>query len=316
VGDDFTGKIGYTMPWKTVTSVTFDNSQTLRDYGPQSISSLTDVSKKVGISATHRFSQTFGFDFSAGTQLQQSFYLKYAQNPRDRDQVDSNVSLRIDSQPFRKMLANVSVAYSNGQFINIDATQSSDNRTRELWELRPSFTYTINPRLSIIQNYGLSFEYTDYAFKADQNFLDRNITFLNTFQYHPTTRIDLAFAYGLDLHDTGSYLPDPVTGVRLLDVSAKDRRDRTRIRCDYRLTKRVAFFAEDLYSRRVDMTPDNVITGTNTDGQITVGTSGNYDWGAGRYLRFQVARVKRFSPFGAEGEKNYWDAHSEFSYPF
>jgi len=26
--------------------------------------------------------------------------------------------------------------------------------------------------------------------------------------------------------------------------------------------------------------------------------------------------VKRFSPFGAEAEKNYWDAHSEFSYPF
>src|SRR5262249_52789960 len=154
---------------------------------------------------------------------------------------------------------------------------------------RPGFTYTINPRLSIIQLYGLSFEYTDYDFKADQNFLDRNITFVNTFMYHPATDIDLAFEYGLYLHDTGSYLPDPETGVRLLDVSAKDRRDRTRVRVDYRLTKRVAFFAENQYSRRLDMTPDNTVTGTTTDGQITVGTSGNYDWGPGKYLRFQVA---------------------------
>ena len=315
VGDDFSGKIGYTMPWKTVTSVTFDNSQTLRDYGPDNISNLTDKSKKVGASATHNFTKTFSIALSAMTQLQQSFYLN-KDNTRDRDQVDTNASLRIDSQPFSKILANVTVGYSLSQFINIDASQSSDNRSRELWELRPGFTYTINPRLSIIQAYGLTIEYTDYDFKADQNFLDRNITFVNTVRYHPATAIDLAFEYGLYLHDTGSYLPDPVTGERLLDVSSKDRRDRTRIRVDYRFTKRITFFGENQYSQREDLTPDNVVTGKTTDGQISVGTLGNYDWGAGRHLTFQVARVKRFSPFGAEGEKNYWDARSEFSYPF
>jgi hypothetical protein len=43
---------------------------------------------------------------------------------------------------------------------------------------------------------------------------------------------------------------------------------------------------------------------------------GDYDWKKGRKLSFQVARVKRFSAFGADAEKNYWDARSEFNWPF
>ncbi|HKW14366.1 MAG TPA: hypothetical protein VJS69_07775 [Candidatus Krumholzibacteria bacterium] len=316
VGDDFSGSINYTLPWKTIARVSFDNSSTLRDYGAQSISSLTDKSKRVALAAKQVFSKTFSIDFSGSTQLQQSFYLDPVANPRDRDQADNNLDMTIYSQPFKKVLATVAVSYGSTQFINIDASQSADNRKREVWDLRPGFTYTVTPRFSIIQAYGLTFEYTDYDFKPDQNSLDRSISFTNGLNYHLTMATTVLFEYGLYLHDSGSYLPDPVTGVRLLSITSKDRRDRTRIRADYNLNKRVAFFAENLYSRRLDLTPDDVVTATTTDGQISVGTTANYDWGAGKYLRFQVARVKRFSPFGAEGDKNYWDARSEFSYPF
>jgi len=316
VGDDLFGKINYTLPWKTTSIVSFDNSTTLRDLGPQSISSLTDKTKKLGLSMMHQFSKTLSLSLTASTQLQQSFYLKYDANPRDRDQVDTNLDVRLTSQPFKKIAATVGVGYSVSEFINIDASQSRDNRSRELWELRPGFTYTISPRFIIMQSYGLTIEYTDYDFQADQNFLDRNITFTNTFTYHPAKTIDLVFEYGFYLHDTGSYLPDPVTGERLLDVSSKDRRDRTRIRVDYRATKHITFFGENQYSNRQDLTPDNELLNETTDGQVLVGSSGLYDWGAGRTLRFTVARVKRFSPFGAEAEKNYWDARSELAYPF
>jgi len=316
VGDGLSGKINYTLPWKTVSMVSFDNTTTLRDLGPQSISSLTDKSKRVGLSLSHQFTRTLALQMTASTQLQQSFYLKYDANPRDRDQLDTNMDVRLASQPFKKISATIGVGYSVSDFINIDKSQSQDNRSRVLWELRPGFTYTISPRFTIIQSYGLTIEYTDYAFKADQNFLDRNITFTNTFTYHPSKTIDLVFEYGFYLHDTGSYLPDPVTGERLLDVSSKDRRDRTRIRVDYRATKHITFFGENQYSNRQDLSPSNELLNETSDGQILVGSSGLYDWGSGRTLRFSVARVKRFSPFGAEAEKNYWDARSEFAYPF
>lgn len=317
VGDAVSGNIAYTLPWRTVTTVQFENNSIFRDLGVQSIASFTDKKKRVALSANHQFTKTFSLSLNGSSQLQQSFYLRYDENPRDRDQVDTNVSLRINSQPFKKISANITLGYTISEFINIDASQSANNRTRELWELRPSFTYVVRPNLTVIQVYGLSFDYTDYQFDPDQNYLDRNITFSNEFRFRPVKSVAIVFEYALHRHDSGSYLPDPDTGERLLDVSNEDRRDRSRIRVDYTVTKNIGFFAENLFSQRLAWTPGNFDNrDVTSDGQITVGTSANYDWGGGRGLRVTVAKVKRFSPYGADAEKNYWDARSEFSYPF
>ena len=316
VTDAVSGNLSYTMPWKTVSSVRFENNETLRDLGEESIASLTDKRKRVAVTLAHNFSKTFLLDFTAYTQIQQSFYLKYAENPRDRDQLDASASVKLTSTPFKKIFATISGVYTTSEFVNIDSTQSENNRTRELWELRPAFTYTVNPRLIIVQNYGLSFEYTDYTYKSTENFLDRNLTFSNEFQYSPTSRISTRFEYAVLIHDNGSYLPDPVTGQEELSVRSKDRRDRTKIRIEYEPITAVGFFAENTYSKVQDITEGVTNASATTDGQIKVGTTVNHDWGAGRTLRLTVSRVKRFSPFGAEAEKNYWDAHSEFSYPF
>ena len=314
--DGFRGAVDYRMPWKSTATVSFEGSSTLRDLGPQSVSSLTDKRKLVRLGISHRFTPTLTVDLNGSTQLLQSFYLDYEANPRDRDQVDTSVNLRLSSKPFAPIMASINVAYSGSEFINIDSSQSGNNRTRSLYEFRPGFTYTMNQWLTIIQSYGLAIEFTDYTYKSTDNYLDRSITFTNTFLFKPMKDVDFKFEYALYLHDTGSYLPDPVTGQDLLDVQSEDRRDRTNIRVDYRLNRRIRVFGENLYSRFENRFLSTDATTVTIDGQIRVGTMGDYDWGHGRTLAFTVARVKRFSPFGAEAEKNYWDARSEFSYPF
>jgi hypothetical protein len=316
VGDNVSGDVSYRLPWGTTSSLQFENGETLRDLGPTSISSLTDKRRRVQLMMTQQFSRSFSMSFSGSSTITQSFYLDYEANPRDRDQVDSNLNLRITSLPFTKVSASVALQYSVSEVVNIDETQSRDNRTRELWDLRPQFSFFVTPVFTIMQSYGLSFEYTDYVYQADQNYLDRNITFTNTFLYRPTKKIDTVFEYALTLHDKGSYLPDPVTGERLLEVSSEDRRDRTRIRVDYRPIGRITFFGENLYSNFQDEVVGSGEVDTTVEGQITVGTSADYIWGPGKKLRFLVARVKRFSPLGSEEEKNYWDARSEFAYTF
>jgi hypothetical protein len=315
VTDGIRGGMLYTMPWKTSSSVAFENTETLRDLGTESIASLTNKRKRVALNLTHQFSETFGLDFTGYTQIDQTFYVKYAENPRDQDQLDTSVSMRLSSSPFKKITATISGVYTNSKYVSIDSTQSADNRTRELWELRPGFSYRVNDRLTIVQNYALNFEYTDYDYKDSENYLDRNLTFSNVFQYHPTKKVRLDFEYAFLQHDNGSYLPDE-NGQEVLNVRSKDRRDRTRIRVDYTPTKHIAFFGENLYSRSEDITVGTTDSRPTTDGQIKVGSTAGYDWGSGRKLNLTISRVKRFSPFGAEAEKNYWDAHSEFSYPF
>lgn len=315
IGDGFRGSVNYVFPWNTIATAGFEGGSTLRDLGPQSVSSLTDKRKLFRMGLSHQISPTFSVNLTGSTQIVQSFYLDYAQNPRDRDQVDTSVNFKITSQPFKPIFATIDVAYSASDVVNIDSTQSSGNRTRSLYELRPSFTYTMNQWLAITQTYGLVIEYTDFDYKASDNFLDRNLTFSNTFTFKPMTHVDFRLDYTLHLHDTGSYLPD-ATGTELLEVQSEDRRDRMSLHVDYSVGEHVNVFGENTYNRFEDHDIASDTRNVTTDGQIRGGATGNYDWGKGRKLSFLMARVKRFSKFGAEAEKNYWEARSEFSYPF
>ena len=316
VGDGLRGTVTYTAPWKTSALVTLENSTTLRDFGPLSVSSYNDIRKKASLTMSHQFTPTFTADLSATTTLTRTEYLDTEANPRDRDQIDSSVNLRFNSTPYTNLSTNISLAYSSSDIVNIDASQSSNNRTRYLYELRPGFTYIVSQHFSITQIYGVTIEYTDFTYTDEQNFLDRNLAFGNKFDFRPAKKIGFVFDYGLNLHDNGSYLPDAATGQDELTVQGEDRRDRMTLRMDYHVTAPLTVFAEQRYSRFEDKA---VLSNTETvtkDGQITVGSRGNYDWGNGKRLTFTLAKVKRFSKYGSEAEKNYWDMRSEFNYPF
>lgn len=329
VANGLLGTFSYTAPWKTTSLVTLENRNTLRDFGPQSVSSYNDIRKKAGMALSHQFGVTFRVDLAGSTQLTRTEYLDPEANPRDRDQIDTSVNLRFSSKPFPDMLASVSLAYSASEYINIDASQSNNNRTRDLYELRPGFTFAVTDHFVITQSYGLSIEYTDYIYTPTSNYLDRNLIFSNRFDFRPTKRVGIVLDYAYNFHDNGSYLPNDETGQEELSVQGEDRRDRVSLRMDYKamtrvkqlseteqLTDQITVFAEQRYSVFEDR---SLLTDTSTetkDGQISVGTRGEYAWGAGRILKFSLARVKRFNKFGSEAEKDYWDIRSEFNYPF
>jgi len=328
VADGLVGTFAYKTPWNTAAVVTLENTETLRDFGPLSVSSYNDIRKKAGIALTHTFRPEFTIALAGNTMLTRSEYLDPVANPRDRDQVDTSVNLQINSTPFTDFVARVSIAYSASEYLNIDASQSEDNRTRELYEFRPGFTYYFSDRFIIEQQYGIQIEYNDYVYKATQNFLDRSLTFGNKFIFKPTPRVGFIFDYAYTFHDKGSYLPDEVTGEDELSVQSEDRRDRINLRVNYDVMSRtktvngqtvndgIKIFGEQRYGRFEDRSLLTDNTSVNTDGQLAVGTQGNFDWGGGRTLTFTLARVKKDSRFGSEKEKNYWDMRSEFNYSF
>ncbi len=326
VSDGLRGTLTYRTPWRTQSTISLENSETLRDLGPLSVSSFNDIRKKAGIVLSHSFTPTLSLNLAGNTQLTRQEYITQAL--RDRDQVDTSVNLRLSSTPFPNLTAGVSAAYSSTDFINIDASQSDNNRYRELYEFRPGFTFNVSNNFKITQLYGIAIEYTDYDYEPTQNFLDRNLTFGNTFDFRPTGRVGFIFDYAYTFHDNGSYLPDPVTGQEELTVQGEDRRDRFNLKMQYlvmnrsktvrgeNLTQTLTVFADERYSRFEDRSLLSNTTSVTTDGQIMVGGRGDYGFGSGRTLVFSLARVKRFGGFGSEKEKNFWDMRSEFNYPF
>jgi hypothetical protein len=311
------GDVSYTLFTGTRVSVGFENQEGTRDLGPLSPRSYDEKNKNGRMSVSHRFSNTFSAEVSATSRLTQSFYVRYEENPRDRDQLDQTYSVRIGSTPFSKLNTSLSMSVMSSEVVNIDETLSDDNRTTTKYDFRPALTYKMNDRVSVKQNYGLAIEFTEITFTPDDNFLDRNITFSNEVLARLSNKLNGSFYYAFHLHDRGSYLPYEEGGERFLHVDRKDRRDQTRIRFEYRINKHFRILGKHEYSRKKDTTVETGRERISTTGGIEGGVRGSFNWGEGRQLSVSLQRAKKYSPFDTDERNNdYWLMSAQFKYGF
>ncbi|MDH3198155.1 MAG: hypothetical protein OEO21_07925, partial [Candidatus Krumholzibacteria bacterium] len=84
VTDVMDASMTYSARWGSELKLNMENRQTLRDLGPQSISSYDEETKNFDIGLRHRFTNTLQMSASYKTTLRQYFYVDYEANPRDR----------------------------------------------------------------------------------------------------------------------------------------------------------------------------------------------------------------------------------------
>jgi hypothetical protein len=316
VTDAIKSAIGYRLFTGTEFSADLSVNESLKDLGPQSVSSFDQRQNRISISGRHLFASGLAINVSAGTQLTQSFYLRYAENPRDQDLLDQRLSATVSSKAFGKLQTSVSMTTMQTEFVSIDQTLSSNNRTTTRYDFRPVFTYQLNPRITIRQNYGLVIEFTDHTFFPSKNYLDRNFTFVNDLGVNLTENVRGSFYYGYQFHDRGSYVPQEEGGERLLNIDREDRRDQIKLDLEYRVNKNLTFFGKNDYSRKEDRTIGSDKVRIVEDGGIEIGVRGKYGWGQGRDLTFACAKVNRFGEFNTDLQNDYWNMSAQFNYGF
>jgi len=316
VVDYLKSDIQYTFFTGTKAMLKTDLTKASTNLGEASVSSHDRRSRKLDVSMNHRFASGFSVDVSGSALLVQTFYWRYKDNPRDQDQLEHRVQLRINSKPFSKISAGVMMSLMQTDFINIDKTLSSNNRVKSQYEFRPTFTYTMNSRVTIKQNYGLRIEFTDNTFKPEDNFLDRNISFSNELAARFSGNLRGVFYYSYLFHDRGSYLPLEEGGERFLDIEREDRRDQIRIQFDYKMTEHLSLLGKQDYSRRQDRTIGSSNVRVTEDGGIEVGVKGNYSWSTDRTLNLTLMKANRFGSFSTEAQKDYWIVDASFKYSF
>jgi hypothetical protein len=297
-----------------------------RDLGPQSASSNERNERMLRMNVRHGFDADTFVDMFGSVSLLQTFY-DPNKNIRDNDQLEHRLNVRLNSKPFSKLRATVNGTYIRTEFVNMNATLSSGNRVKSNFDFGPSITYTMNPRIEITQNYGLSIEFTDHTFEQDadtDNFLDRNVTFSNEVVALLTPKLRTTFRYGFHFHDRGSYLrtdedgdgePDE-EGTRYMNREREDRRDEIRIRLRYQINGHLALIGDQRYSRRENRTIGSDIVSVTEDGSIELGVQGSYNWSKDRKLTMKIQKAKRFSPFVTEAQKDFWIVDAELLYGF
>ncbi len=315
VTDLLRGDFTYTVRPGTVFNAKLENRERLNDLGPQSLGSFTDKQRSARFSLTHRFNKTFDMNFQTGTAIVQAFYLDFEFNPRDRDQLDQYVNLKLNSSPFPKTKASVYLAVNQTDFVNLDGSLSRNNRRETTYDFRPELTYTLNPRIEIRQTYGLNLELTEFDFAEDDNFLDRNFTFTNTVRARLTGALTTEFYYQLLLHDRGSYLLPPEGGERLLDINQEDRRDQMSVSFRYTINPHLTLLGKNDYSRRRDEFGAGRST-IFTNGGLEIGIESAYNWGEAKTLNLKLRKVNRFGRFNSEEQEDFWIMDSSVRYAF
>jgi hypothetical protein len=226
------------------------------------------------------------------------------------------MQFKIRSQPFEKIHADVLLAVSGREFISIDQSLSGDNRDEVTYDFRPQFTYKMNDRIEITQDYGLNIEFTDFVYNDNENFLDRNITFSNSVRTRLSAALTTVFRYRLHFHDRGSYLRQNPAEERVLRITQEDRKDLVEIFMNYAVNTHLNVVVRQEYARRKDTI---VATGAESvfpDGKIEGGLEGKYNWGAQNALSFSLMKVNRFGTFNSRAQNDFWQMRSNITYAF
>jgi len=316
VTDGVRATLVYNLTARKSVRVVMDSFDVLHDLGENSLGSYTDRRQNVRADFILPMSDTFEMQVHVGAALFQNFYRDFDVNPRDRDQLDQYVRLRISSVPFQKISAAINLSATQTDIVNISGSLSSNNRQETSFDFRPEFTYQITKRVMLRQAYGLNIEFTDFVFTGDENFLDRNLLFSNTVRAQLTSRLSTVFDYSVLFHDRGSYLAPTPGAERLLEINQEDRRDLMAIDFRYRLNQRLTLLGGYDYTTRRNVFSGGAQSPPFRDGGIEVGAEGNYNFGAGKTLRFRMVKVNRFGQFNSPEQEDYWVADSELNFQF
>jgi hypothetical protein len=312
LGSDIT----YNLGRNTIVTAKLQSRKSLKDLGRESLSSYDQRNRKAELGLQHIFGNNSSVHITGTLDLAQYFYLRYDQNPRDRDQLDQRLNVRFTSYLHKKLGVVVSAVFLQTDFVNIDKTLSNSNRVMTRYDFRPVLTYKLTERLTVAQAYGLAIEFTDHNFVPEDNFLDRNITFSNDVTAELTQRLSGNFYYAYHFHDRGSYLAEEKGGERFLNIDREDRRDQIKLAFTYRLTGKVSVVGRQDYSRREDRVAGQDRVRVNEDGGIEMGLRGDFAWTADQTLTFTVMKANRFGAFSTEAQKDFWIVNAQFKYVF
>jgi hypothetical protein len=293
-----------------------ERSERARDFGPQSVGSFNEIGKSFAVEGSHQLTERTSLTAGYDTRLSQSFYIDPS-NPRDRDQLDNAVTARLTSTLWEnKIQTMVPFIWTRTDFVNIDQSQSANNRVKSRYDFRPRVTFTVNPRFAIEQEYWLALEFTDFDYNETDNSLDRTVAFSNQFRYQLTPDVSTKMVYRLELHDRGSYQPIVPGGERFFERDREDRRDRIELDLRYQMNAHLAAVVDYDYSQKTDRTLSTGAEQVTADGGIEGGVEGRYNWGPGRELRLVLKKANRFGPFNTAAQNDYWVANSELVYTF
>ncbi|HSG27301.1 MAG TPA: hypothetical protein VLA34_02385, partial [Candidatus Krumholzibacterium sp.] len=199
---------GVTYKYRTGGSlgVSMDRNESDNEYGPTSVASFRTKGYSLTATLSESIHDSLSIMLRGTLSLDQKFFKKKEQNPRDADYTFASLYGKVDTWMFGFIKTIVTGTMSRHETINIDASLSGDNRTDYQYYFIPEFSFNPTPYMSLGQKYELKVDYTEFSFDSNQNYLNRNTTLVTNAGFNLFRRMRLRLEHRYNMKDTGSYL--------------------------------------------------------------------------------------------------------------
>ncbi len=303
-------------------TVTIQNAKSSDDRGPQSISSYDEKAKSVAVSISHLFADSLSVSIRGASSLKQKFFKKYEQNPRDADVLSYYGSALLKSKLFERISVVIDVSAGRYERVNIDRSLSGDNRFEYNYKLSPSYTVKPSGWIELKQKYTIKIDYTDFVYRAEENFLNRNTTVETMASFRIKSSITCRFKHLYLLKDTGSYR-ERGGGERAYSPFGEDIDNDLGLALMYTPSEGFEVLAKaDFRNQKSNQLGDiggrtGVISSVMYDsGGLVLGFKRKRKFAGKGEVDLDVSYVRRFGPNLAEIAREYWDVDASITYNF
>ncbi len=307
------GKAAYRYSGTGRADFEIDRKENDVDYGPVSLSSYLETERGIKVSLVQDITDSLKVSLRGSGSLKQRYYRKKDANPRDADYLYYSFLADLDAGLPLKIRAGVKFTYKQYETINIDASLSDDNRTDYTYWVVPRFLLRPTNWFEIGQDYEIKMEFTDFAFRENENYLDRTMIMSTNAKFKFFgSRLGIRHRY--QFIDTGSYLRPPDGSERLYGRTNESFEHRLAVRYEYMPVNDFTLFTYSNYrfqeSNQLglrDGTKGIINTRYYSSGEMKLGFSRVAEVTKSGKLDLNIAWVRRFGPNLTKERREFWD---------
>lgn len=266
--------------------------------------------RKLYVELNKSFTKTMQVRAFGEMQLSQQFYANEGLNGRnDKDELRQRIGadFRGNITPFVSANATLYVRTYNQAYI--DPRQSRNTRNETEYVVRPGYSWKLNERISVGQNFGLLSKVLENPYQEAQNTLNRSHFMNTTLDYQFTPRLQLSAGYDYLLQDNGQYRYDPLTRESYFSPASRTKKDAIRMGIRYDLVSggKLTFVS------RQDATRERTFTAVTERGNIALGIESKLDF-SGLKLDCRANGNRSFNV--SLNQRTYFNVDATLQYTF
>ncbi len=245
-------------------------------------------------------------------------------NENDRDRVENDASLKLDTVWQGQFSTSLHFDYKESHDIAVRNTRSANNNVKKTYEISPSYSWPIAPWLTAGQTLRLYIQYQDYDFaylpsvRKTDNYNKRG-TLTTSLKLKPSERVDLDLRYDTSATFNATHTTTDATGRDLYHRDQEQWVSRVDLGLGYQLMPWLKLETATYRSKDRRDTLGNTTRRTDTySGEIWLGATISKKWGATNPL-ILAGRVKKYQAYGpnvTENNRDYWDADISLKWSF